>query len=63
MYANGFVMAYPNLPLESGYATSRCLEGVHTGSSPLNPRIAPLVDSLATDDDDPEMRCAPAHSP
>ena len=56
MYANGFVMAYPNLPQEAGYATSRCLEGVHTGSSATNPRIAPLVESLTLDDDDPDMR-------
>ena len=56
MYANGFVMAYPNLPQEAGYATSRCLEGVHTGSSAANPRIAPLVESLTLDDDDPDMR-------
>ena len=41
MYANGFVMAYPNLPVESGYATSRCLEGVHTYATKApTPRLA-----------------------
>ena len=34
MYANGFVMAYPNLPQEAGYATSRCLEGVRAEPEP-----------------------------
>jgi hypothetical protein len=50
MYANGFVMAYPNLPNEAGYATSRCLEGVHTGSNGQNQRIAPLVEDVDTED-------------
>jgi hypothetical protein len=47
MYVNGLGMAYPNLPNESGYATSLCLAGEHyEEGGGTDVRVAPVVDEL-----------------